>query len=56
MTPQTSTLNFPLGDVRANGVTVKLAANGSLSAVYAATAGSDRPTSSSMSPATTSRI
>jgi hypothetical protein len=37
--PQTSTLNFPVGDVRANGVTVKLAANGSLSAVYAAAAG-----------------
>jgi hypothetical protein len=37
--PLTSTLNFPLSDTRANGVTVKLAANGSLSAVYMATSG-----------------
>ncbi|MFL5681206.1 MAG: hypothetical protein ACJ77B_11465 [Chloroflexota bacterium] len=33
-TPTTSTLNFPVGDIRANGVTVKLAADGSLSATY----------------------
>jgi hypothetical protein len=32
--PETSTLNFPLGDNRANGVTVKLATDGSLSAVF----------------------
>jgi hypothetical protein len=32
--PQTSTLNFPLGDNRANGLTVKLAPDGSLSAVF----------------------
>ena len=38
-TPTTSTLNFPLGDTRANGLTVKLAANGSLSAVYMAATG-----------------
>jgi hypothetical protein len=35
--PLTSTLNIPLGDVRANGLTVKLAANGSLSAVFRGT-------------------
>ena len=32
--PKTSTLNFPVGDVRANGVTVPLSATGTLSAVY----------------------
>jgi PKD repeat protein len=32
----TSTLNFPLGDVRANNVTVKLGAGGTLSALYKA--------------------
>ncbi len=32
--PTTSTLNFPLGDNRANGVTVQLAPGGGLSAVY----------------------
>jgi hypothetical protein len=32
--PPTSTLNFPLGDVRANGVTVPLAANGYLDFMY----------------------
>ncbi len=37
--PTTSTINFPLGDTRANGLTVKLAANGTLSAVYMAAAG-----------------
>ncbi len=36
---QTSTLNFPLGDIRANNVTVKLGAGGTLSAVYKAGAG-----------------
>ncbi|HEY4632411.1 MAG TPA: hypothetical protein VIH00_00720, partial [Candidatus Limnocylindrales bacterium] len=36
--PTTSTLNFPLGDIRANGVTVPLAAN-DLSLVYKAVAG-----------------
>ena len=37
--PTTSTLNFPLGDVRANGVTVPLNGNGDLSIVYKATSG-----------------
>ena len=37
--PSTSTLNFPLGDTRANGLTVKLGANGTLSAVYMAGVG-----------------
>jgi hypothetical protein len=32
--PTTSTLNFPLGDTRANGVVVRLAPDGSLSAVF----------------------
>ena len=32
--PTTSTLNFPLGDNRANGVTVALSATGTLSATY----------------------
>ncbi len=32
--PTSSTLNVPLGDVRANNVTIALAADGSLSAVY----------------------
>jgi hypothetical protein len=32
--PTTSTLNFPLGDVRANGVTAPLSDTGSLSAVF----------------------
>jgi PKD repeat protein len=36
---QTSTLNFPLGDIRANNVTVKLGAGGTLSALYTAGAG-----------------
>ena len=34
--PTSSTLNFPLGDNRANGVTVALSAKGTLSATYAA--------------------
>jgi hypothetical protein len=38
--PSTSTLNFPVGDIRANGVTVALGPDGSLAAVYQATAGS----------------
>jgi hypothetical protein len=39
--PASSTLNFPIGDTRANGVTVALGAGGTLSATYAAsTAGS----------------
>ena len=37
--PSSSTLNFPLGDTRANNVTIALAADGSLSAVYKAAAG-----------------
>jgi hypothetical protein len=37
--PTTSTLNFPKGDNRANGVTVQLGAGGTLTAVYKATAG-----------------
>jgi hypothetical protein len=38
--PDTSTINFPLGDIRANGLTVPLSATGSLSAVYKANGGS----------------
>jgi hypothetical protein len=38
-TPTTSTINFPAGDVRANGITVRLAGDGSLSLVYSAVAG-----------------
>jgi hypothetical protein len=34
--PTSSTLNFPVGDDRANGVTVALGAGGTLSATYAA--------------------
>ena len=34
--PATSTINFPVGDARANGVTVKLSGTGTLSAVYKA--------------------
>ncbi len=37
--PSSSTLNFPLGDTRANNVTISLAADGSLAAVYKAVAG-----------------
>jgi hypothetical protein len=39
-TPGTSTINFPLGDIRANGVTVRLSETGSLSAVFKANGGS----------------
>ncbi|HSL34496.1 MAG TPA: hypothetical protein VK871_12645 [Candidatus Limnocylindrales bacterium] len=39
-TPATSTLNFPLGDTRANGVSVPLNAEGDLSIVYKASGGS----------------
>ena len=37
--PTSSTLNFPLGDTRANNVTVPLAADGSLSMTYVASPG-----------------
>ena len=37
--PTTSTLNFPVGDNRANGVTVALDATGDLSAIYGAAGG-----------------
>jgi hypothetical protein len=37
--PTNSTLNFPAGDSRANGVTVALGADGSLSVTYSAPAG-----------------
>ena len=52
--PPSSTINFPLGDNRANNMTMPLAGNGKLAAVYKAPAGQDRPTSSSTSPATSS--
>ncbi|MGH7703302.1 MAG: hypothetical protein ACREMO_09425, partial [Gemmatimonadales bacterium] len=39
-TPISSTLNFPLGDNRANGVTLALSPTGSLSATYGAAGGS----------------
>jgi hypothetical protein len=32
--PLTSTINFPAGDIRANGVTVSLGAGGKLDAMY----------------------
>jgi hypothetical protein len=38
-TPDTSTINFPLGDTRANGVTVPLNVDGELAIVYKAAAG-----------------
>jgi hypothetical protein len=38
-TPDTSTLNFPVGDVRANGVTGPLTAAGKVGLVYKASAG-----------------
>jgi hypothetical protein len=38
-TPDTSTLNFPLGDTRANGVSVPLNASGDLAIVYKASGG-----------------
>jgi hypothetical protein len=37
--PTTSTMNFPLGDIRANGVTVPLNASGNMFLVYKAVAG-----------------
>jgi hypothetical protein len=37
--PATSTINFPVGDARANGVTVALSSTGKLSAVYKAPPG-----------------
>lgn len=39
-TPETSTINFPVGDIRANGVTIRLSDSGELWAVYKATGGS----------------
>ena len=38
-TPTTSTLNFPLGDVRANGVTGPLSSTGTVGLVYKAGSG-----------------
>jgi hypothetical protein len=38
--PTTSTINFPAGDTRANGVTVPLSVDGKLSAVYKSSGGS----------------
>jgi hypothetical protein len=38
-TPQSSTLNFPVGDNRANNATIPLSATGALSAVYKASTG-----------------
>ena len=40
--PTSSTLNFPLGDTRANGVTVKLSSNGRLGAVFVGSGTSKR--------------
>ena len=37
--PKTSTINFSLGDTRANGVTVPLSAGGNMSLIYKASAG-----------------
>jgi hypothetical protein len=37
--PTTSTINFPAGDTRANGVTIKLSPTGTLFVVYKASAG-----------------
>ena len=39
----TSTLNFPVGDTRANGVTVALGSGGTLSATYKAKSGASDP-------------
>ena len=44
--PSTSTLNFPVGDSRPNGVTLALGSGGTLSATYLAAAGT-APTSCS---------
>ncbi len=38
--PSTSTINFPLGDNRANGLTIPLAGDGSIAAVYKASSAS----------------
>ena len=38
-TPATSTINFPLKDVRANGLTIPIAADGTIAAVFKAKAG-----------------
>jgi hypothetical protein len=40
--PPTSTLNFPAGDIRANGITVPLAAGGNLDFMYWSTRTSDK--------------
>ncbi len=40
VSPPTSTLNFPVGDIRANGVTVPLSPTGTLSAVFRGSSGS----------------
>jgi carboxypeptidase T len=37
--PSTSTINFPVGDIRANGITVSLGPGGKLDAMYAAERG-----------------
>jgi len=55
--PTTSTLNFPIGDNWANGVTVALSGTGTLSATYSGKAGRSaprRPSTSSTSPTTSS--
>jgi hypothetical protein len=39
-TPGTSTLNFPVGDIRANGLTMALGAGGTISVVYVGVPGS----------------
>ena len=41
--PTTSTINFPLGDTRANGVTVGLDGSGRLAAVFRGSKGQDYP-------------
>jgi hypothetical protein len=40
--PLTSTINFPKGDIRANGVTVQVAAGGKLDFMYWTTVATDR--------------
>ena len=40
--PSTSTLNFPVGDIRANGMTVPLDGSGDLFLVFKGTSGSAR--------------
>ena len=37
--PSTSTINFPVGDTRANGLTIPIGPNGNVSAVYRAASG-----------------